>query len=101
LRDPGCKSVFTHFHPSTGAQTHIPHARMQSIMGGADSSVRVSRKTLRDLEQIRLAFKVRTADEAIRRLIRERRSRALHRLIGSGRGKLQPFGEADRLESHY
>lgn len=63
--------------------------------------MRVSRETLRDLEQIRVAFNVRTADEAIRKLIRERRSRALDRLFGSGKGKLHRFTEADRLESHY
>jgi len=74
---------------------------MRPIVSGADTSVRVSRETLRDLEQIRIAFNVRTADEAIRKLIRERRSRALERLIGSGQGKLRRFTEADRLESHH
>jgi len=73
---------------------------MQFAVSGADTSVRVSRETLRDLEQIRAAFRVRTADEAIRQLIRERRSRALDRLIGSGKGKLHGFTEADRLDSH-
>ncbi len=73
----------------------------KSIMRSADTSVRVSRETLRDLEQLRLAFRVRTAEDAIRKLIRERRSRALDRLIGSGKGILPPFTEADRLDSHY
>ena len=74
---------------------------MRLIVSGADTSVRVSRETLLDLEQIRVALNVRTADEAIKKLIRERRSRALDRLIGSGKGKLRRFTEADRLESHY
>jgi hypothetical protein len=74
---------------------------MHPVMSGADTSVRVSRETLRDLERLRLTFKVRTSDEAIRKLIRERRSRALDRLIGSGKGILPPFTEADRLDSHY
>lgn len=72
-----------------------------AVMSGAETSVRVSRETLRDLEHLRVAFNVRTADEAIRKLIRERRTRALDRLIGSGKGVLQPFTEADRLDSHY
>jgi len=70
-------------------------------MAGEETSVRVSRETLRDLEQIRQAFNVRTADEAIRKLIRERRSRALDRMNGSGKGKLPRFTESDRLDSHY
>jgi hypothetical protein len=73
---------------------------MPPLMGGAESTVRVSRATLRDLEQMRVAFNVRTADETIRKLIHERRSRALDRLIGSGRGKLRRFTEADHLDSH-
>lgn len=68
-------------------------------MSGAETSVRVSRETVRDLEHLRTTFGVRTADETIRKLIRERRSRALDRLIGSGKG-LPRFTEADRLDSH-
>jgi len=87
--------------PSFGTQMLNSHACMQTIMSRAETSVRVSRETLRDLDQLRVAFNVRTADEAIRKLIRERRSRALDRLIGSGKGKLHRFTEADRLDSHY
>lgn len=96
-----CRLRIDQCSQSIGTQTLILHACMQLMMSGADTSVRVSRATLRDLEQIRVAFNVRTADEAIRKLIRERRSRALDRLIGSGEGKLHRFTEADRLESHY
>lgn len=70
-------------------------------MSGAETSVRVSRETLRELERLRVTFEARTAEETIRKLIRERRSRALDRLIGSGKGVLRPFSEADRLDSHY
>jgi hypothetical protein len=70
-------------------------------MSGADTSVRVSHQTLRDLERLRITFNVRTADETIRKLIRERRSRAITRIFGSGRGVVKPFTEADRLDSHY
>jgi len=70
-------------------------------MSAADTSIRVSRETLRDLEQLRQAFQAQTAEETIRKLIRERRSAALTRLIGSGKGKVSAFSEADRLGSHY
>jgi len=70
-------------------------------MGAADTSIRVSHETLRELEQLRRAFNAGTAEETIRKLIRERRSAALSRMFGSGRGKVRAFTEADRLESHY
>ena len=70
-------------------------------MSAADTSIRVSRETLRDLEQLRQTFQTQTAEETIRKLIRERRSAALTRLIGSGKGKVRAFTEAGRLESHH
>ena len=66
----------------------------------AVTSVRVSRDTLRDLEHLQGVFRTRTADETIRRLLRERRSRALDKLQGSW-GNVGPFTEADRIESHH
>jgi len=77
------------------------HARMHFLMSTADTSIRVSRETLRDLEQLRRAFQTSTADETIRKLIRERRTAALSRMFGSGKGKVRPFTEADRVDSHY
>lgn len=70
-------------------------------MSGAESSVRVSQVTLRELEHMRRLLGTRTADETIRTLIRERRSRTLARAFGSAKGLLRPFSEDDRLESHY
>ena len=70
-------------------------------MSAANTSIRVSRETLRDLEALRRTFDTATAEETIRKLIRERRSAALTRMIGSGRGRVKAFSEADRLESHY
>ncbi len=63
--------------------------------------MRVSHQTLQELERLRQAFKVQTADETIRKLIRERRSRALDQVFGSGKGVVKSFTEADRLDSHY
>ncbi len=70
-------------------------------MATAETSIRVSRETLRDLDRLRQALQTQTAEETIRRLIRERRSAALFRMFGSGKGKLGAYAEADRLESHY
>lgn len=70
-------------------------------MGGASTSVRVSHETLRELERLRRAFQVQTAEETIRELIRERKFRSLARLFGSGKGVVAPFTEDDRLDSHY
>jgi len=68
-------------------------------VSGADTTVKVSRETLNELEGLRLAFNVRTADETIRELIRERRSRVLSRVFGSAEGMISSFSEADRLDS--
>jgi hypothetical protein len=76
------------------------HACVQSMVA-AETSIRVSRETLRDLEQLRQAFQTQTAEETIRKLIRERRSSALSRMFGSGKGRVRAFTEADRLESHH
>jgi hypothetical protein len=70
-------------------------------MTGAETSVRVSRDTLHELERLRRVFATRTADETIRKLIRERQTRALDRIYGIAKGKLAPFTEADRLDSDY
>lgn len=70
-------------------------------MAGADTSIRVSHSTLRDLERLRTALQTDTAEETIRKLIRERRSAALSRMLGSGKGRIRPFTEADRFDSHH
>jgi hypothetical protein len=66
----------------------------------AETSVRVSRETLLELERLRAHFGTRSADETIRKLVKERRSRALSRMIGSGKGIVSPFSEVDRFTAH-
>ncbi|MFI5417781.1 MAG: hypothetical protein ACHQ2Y_02635 [Candidatus Lutacidiplasmatales archaeon] len=73
---------------------------MQSAMAVADTSVRVSRQTLTELERLREVFHTRSADETILKLVRERRARALNWILGSGQGAISKFREEDRLESH-
>jgi len=70
-----------------------------SSVNGADTSVRVSRGTLQELERLRVTLHARPVDETIRRLIRERRSLALARISGIGKGVVIRFTEGDRLES--
>ena len=69
-------------------------------MSPAESSVRVSKETRAELERLREVFHTRTADETIRKLVRERRSRALNRMLGSGKRTVSQFTEEDRLETH-
>jgi hypothetical protein len=69
-------------------------------MATADTSVRVSRPTLAELDRLREVFGTRSAEETIQQLVRERRSRALNRMFGSGRGIVSEFTEEDRLATH-
>ena len=69
-------------------------------LAAAETSVRVSRQTLVELERLREVFRTRTADETILKLVRERRSRALGRMLGSGKGVVTSFTEEDRLGAH-
>jgi len=69
-------------------------------MAVANTSVRVSRQTLIELERLKEVFHTCSADATIRKLVRERRSRALHRMLGSGQGSLSNFTEEDRLATH-
>jgi len=69
-------------------------------MAAPDSSVRVSRQTLAELDRLREVFQTRSADETIRKLVAERRSRALGRMLGSGKGRVAKFTEKDRLAAH-
>lgn len=70
-------------------------------MSAANTSVRVSSETLDRLEELRSIFGTRTADETIQKLLRERRSLALRRMLGSGRGVVSKFTEEDRLATDH
>ena len=71
-----------------------------AAMATADTSIRVSHQTLRDLDRLKEVLRTETAEETIQKLIRERRSAALSRMFGSGKGRVRPFREADRFDSH-
>lgn len=69
-------------------------------MGAAETSIRVTRKTLIELGHLGEVLQTGTVDQTIQRLIRERRSRALAWLYGRGKGAVRRFTEADRIEAH-
>ncbi len=69
-------------------------------MASAETSVRVSRETLRELERFRELFHAASVDETIRRLVRERRARALDWMASRARGGGTAFSEEDRYDAH-
>lgn len=86
-----------HRPPSAWVRTLIygmPHAYAVTT---ADTSIRVSRSTLSELERFRKALRTRTADETIKSLMRLRRRELIARVYGSARLST-PFRETDRLD---
>jgi hypothetical protein len=69
-------------------------------MSQADVTIRVSKQTLLELQRLGGLFATQSVDATIRRLIKERRSAALSRIMGSGKGIVSRFTEADRVDSH-
>ncbi len=67
-------------------------------LAGSDTTVKVSRNTLSELERLREEFNAKSIDETLRALIRERRRKILAAVFGSDKGRLTPFSEADRGE---
>lgn len=63
----------------------------------SETSVRVSRATLAELEHFRRTIRVRTLDEAIHSLLAIKRRELVARIYGSAH-ELRPFTEADRLD---
>jgi hypothetical protein len=68
-------------------------------MSAAVTSVRVSKETLAEILRFKEATGVDTADEALRLLLKQRRTELIRALYGSARGHLRPFTEADRLDT--
>lgn len=67
-------------------------------MSGAATSVRVSRDTLAELERVQRALHTKTADATIREVLKLQRGAIIRRMSGSLRGRVTPFGEADRID---
>lgn len=63
------------------------------------TTIRVSKKTLETLENLREKYGVQSIDEAIQTLVKKQRKAILEQSFGADRGsKLTPFTEADRGE---
>lgn len=60
--------------------------------------MRVSKSTLRMLEQLRKKLSVKSLDDTIQALIRQRRMMLINRAFGLDRGRISAFTEEDRGE---
>lgn len=67
-------------------------------LAASDTTVKISRNTLSELERLREEFSARSIDETLRTLIRERRRRLLANVFGSDKGRVSSFTEEDRGE---
>ncbi len=71
---------------------------MHTTMVTAETSVRVSRSTLAELERFRSAIQAESLDAAIRSLLLLKRRELVAQIYGSAKG-VRPFRESDRLDS--
>jgi hypothetical protein len=62
------------------------------------TTIRVKKKTVEALENIKESLKAESLDEAIQTLIKQRRKAFLDQTFGIDKGKVTPFTEEDRLE---
>jgi len=64
----------------------------------SESTIKVSRSTLAELEALREAMKAKSVEEVIKRFLAERRRRILEEVFGVDKERLRPFTEEDRGE---
>lgn len=64
----------------------------------AITTVKVSKTTLSELENIRAELQARSLDEAIKALIKRHRTEVLRGALGADKGRIRPFTEEDRGE---
>jgi hypothetical protein len=62
------------------------------------TTIRISKKTAQDLEDLKENLKAKSLDEAIQTLIKKQRKAFFKQALGIDKGKLTPFTEEDRLE---
>ena len=62
------------------------------------STIKVSRSTLKELEDLRRAMKAKSIEEVIKRFLIERRRRTLEEIFGIDRERVRAFSEEDRGE---
>lgn len=64
----------------------------------SSTTIRISRKTLNLLDELKKRFNVKTYEEVVLRLIREYRRRIVEEYFGVDRGRISSFNEEDRIE---
>jgi hypothetical protein len=69
-------------------------------MALAETSVRVTRATLSELERFRGAIGASTLDETIHALLVLKRKELVQQIYGSAKG-VRPFRESDRLDADH
>ena len=67
-------------------------------MASSDTTVKVSRDTLSNLERLRDELRVKSIDATVRVLIKSHRRRLLSGAFGADKGLVKPFREEDRGE---
>ena len=64
----------------------------------ADTTVKISRDTLSNLERLREEMKARSIDETVMALIKSHRRKILAGIFGVDKGRVKPFTDEDRGE---
>ncbi|OLB69801.1 hypothetical protein AUI06_08240 [archaeon 13_2_20CM_2_52_21] len=64
----------------------------------ADTTVKISRDTLSNLERLREEMKARSIDETVMALIKSHRRKILAGVFGVDKGRVKPFTDEDRGE---
>jgi superfamily I DNA and RNA helicase len=62
------------------------------------TTIRVSKKTVKTLEDMREKFNAQTLDETIQLLVKKQRKAALDKGFGVAQNRIKPYTEADRGE---
>ena len=64
----------------------------------ADTTVKISRDTLSNLERLREEMKARSIDATVMALIKSHRRKILAGVFGVDKGRVKPFTDEDRGE---
>jgi hypothetical protein len=64
----------------------------------SDTTVKISRDTLSNLERLREEMKARSIDETIMTLIKSHRRKILADIFGADKGRVRPLTDEDRGE---
>jgi len=64
----------------------------------ADTTVKISRDTLSNLERLKEEMKARSIDETVMALIKSHRRKILAGVFGVDKGRVKPFTDEDRGE---